>query len=60
MSYTLVDHGLTPFSELEEVDQWLARIKDMLKESPEDEGLLLALQDIKRIRELVVQRQAQP
>jgi len=52
VSYTLIDHDLTPYSALEEIDGWLERVKGLLKERPDDDGLRLALQDIERIRKL--------
>jgi hypothetical protein len=53
MSYVLVDHGLTPFSPIEEVDRWIERVKRMIEENPNNNELREALMELERLRGLV-------
>jgi hypothetical protein len=50
MSWTLVDHGLSFFSSLDEIERWERVLDARLQEHPDDEGLLTAIEDVRRIR----------
>lgn len=52
MSYTLIDHELSPFSRMDEIEAWERRIETMLNERPDDEGLVVALKDVRMIKKL--------
>ena len=59
MSWTLVDHGLSPFSRMDEIEAWERRIEAMLRDSPDDKGLLYALDDIRRIKSMAEEAAAE-
>jgi hypothetical protein len=46
---------MTPFSPIDEIEEWIRRIKEMLAERPHDEGLLFALEELERIRAQAMQ-----
>lgn len=48
-AWTLVDHELSPWSSAEEVRSWMRRIEAMRAQRPDDEGLRIAFQDVRRI-----------
>lgn len=50
MSYVLIDHGLTPFSPIEEIDAWIERVKRMIEGRPNNDELRGALQELERLR----------
>lgn len=47
--YTHVDHELTPFSDPRDIMAWIERLREMIADSPDDEGLIAALHDVERI-----------
>jgi len=53
VSYVLVDHRLTPFSPIEEIDEWIERVKRMIEERPNNDELRQALQELERLRGVV-------
>jgi hypothetical protein len=53
VSYVLVDHGLTPFSPIEEIEKWIERVKRMIEERPNNDELREALQELERLRGVV-------
>jgi hypothetical protein len=57
MSYVLVDHGLTPFSPIEEIDVWIERVKRMVDERPNNDELREALRELERLRGVVKGRE---
>ena len=52
MSYVLIDHGLTPFSPIEEIEAWIERVKRMIEERPNNDELRGALQELERLRDV--------
>jgi hypothetical protein len=50
VSYVLLDHGLTPFSPLGEIEGWIDRVRRMLEASPNNDELREALQELERLR----------
>jgi len=56
VSYVLIDHGLTPSSPVDEIDEWISRIMAMLADRPGDEGLRATLRHLEHLRALA-QRQ---
>ena len=50
MSYVLIDHGLTPFSPIEEIEAWIERVKRMIEERPNNDELRGALRELERLR----------
>jgi hypothetical protein len=50
VSYVLLDHGLTPFSPLGEIEGWIDRVTRMLEASPNNDELREALQELERLR----------
>jgi hypothetical protein len=50
VSYVLIDHGLTPFSPIEEIDAWIERVKRMIEGRPNNDELRGALQELERLR----------
>jgi hypothetical protein len=53
VSYVLVDHGLTPFSPLKEIEEWIERVKRMIEERPNNDELREALRELERLRGMV-------
>lgn len=53
MSYVLIDHGLTPFSPIDEIEAWIERVKRMIEERPNNDELREALQELERLRGVV-------
>lgn len=49
MRYTLIDHGLTPYSSHEEIMRWWRELKESLAADPDNDGLASALNDVERI-----------
>ncbi|BDV01665.1 hypothetical protein TDMWS_17500 [Thermodesulfomicrobium sp. WS] len=52
MSWTLVDHELTPYSPMEEIERWERTLEAAILEHPDDEGLRIALDDVRSIRQI--------
>ncbi|GAB4303833.1 MAG: hypothetical protein Fur0034_20180 [Desulfuromonadia bacterium] len=50
MSWTLVDHFLSPYSKMDDIEAWERRIEAMLRQRPGDQGLLFALEDVRLIK----------
>ncbi len=50
--YTLIDHGLTPFSPAQDIIAWLEKLSAMRNRSPDDHGIVIALEEVKRIADL--------
>jgi len=53
VSYVLIDHGLTPFSPIDEIEAWIERVKRMIEERPNNDELREALQELERLRGVV-------
>lgn len=53
MTYTHIDHELTPFSDHADILDWLERLRAWRDASPDDEGVKSALEDVERIARLV-------
>jgi len=56
MNYVLIDHGLTPFSPIEEINGWIERIKRMIEDRPDNKELILALDELERLQGVVMDR----
>jgi hypothetical protein len=50
---------MTPFSSIDEIEEWIKRVKEMLAERPHDEGLRFALEELERIRAQAIQTLSQ-
>lgn len=59
MSWTLVDQGLSPVSSLAEIESWERRLESMLEDRPDDEGLHVALENVRRIKRLKLEMEAE-
>ncbi|WP_170210779.1 hypothetical protein [Tepidiphilus succinatimandens] len=57
MTYTLYDHDLSPWSSLDDAKNQLERVEELLRERPDDRGLLAARDDIRRIMALIEARE---
>lgn len=50
--YTLIDHGLAPFSSAQDIIAWLEKLSAMRDRSPDDHGIAFALEEVKRLADL--------
>lgn len=57
MTYTLYDHDLFPWSSLDDAKNQLERVEELLRERPDDRGLMAARDDILRIIAMIKERE---
>ena len=57
MTYTLYDHDLSPWSSLDDAKNQLERVEELLRERPDDRGLMAARDDILRIIAMIKERE---
>lgn len=57
MTYTLYDHDLSPWSSLDDAKNQLERVEELLRERPDDRGLIAARDYILRIIAMIEARE---
>lgn len=53
MSYSIVDHDVTPFSPPEHAEEWLRKVDAMLAERPDDDGLKAVRQELLKLLAMI-------